>query len=126
MLPVELLIAGFKAIEKTLVLHVGFFKALDSCHLQKEVGREIETQDRPIAFIPTNKACYQLWEEMRRGCSQGRMRSWGRSGGTLGLQLGSPPTSPFHHPMTDGGAGGAGERPVGVWGCKKGRGNLQG
>lgn len=35
----DLLIAGFKAREKTLVLGALFFRALDSHHLQKVGGR---------------------------------------------------------------------------------------
>lgn len=50
----DLLIAGFKAREKTSVLGALFFKALDSHHLQKQVGGE--TKNRAIAIIPVNKA----------------------------------------------------------------------
>lgn len=49
----DLLIAGFKTREKTLVLGALFFKALYSHHLQKQVGGE--TKNRDVAFIPENK-----------------------------------------------------------------------
>lgn len=79
------------------------------------MGREIKIRNRPIAFILANKACYQLWEEMREGCSQGRVRSWGTSGDSR-LVARQPPPSALHHPTADGGAGGAGQRPAGMWG----------
>ena len=40
-------------------------------------------------------------------------QQWGDPG------LAAPPTSPLHHPIADGRAGGAGERPVGVRGGRK-------
>lgn len=38
-----------------------------------------------------------------------------------GLEVGSHPSPPLHRPTADGGAGGVGEEPEGVWGGEKAR-----
>lgn len=89
------------------------------------MGREIKIQNRPIAFIPANKACYQLWEEMKEGCSRGRVKSWGGSGDPRLVARQLPP-SPLHHPTADGEAGGAGQRSAGMRGGGKEEGEFAG
>lgn len=91
----DLLIAEFKAREKTLVLGALFFKALDSYYLQKQVGGE--TKNRAIAFIPVNKASSfgMKWERDAPRVPSGEQWEYSKAGwmglgaSGKGLELGS-------------------------------------
>lgn len=45
-----------------------------------QVGREVEVHNRPGAFVAVDKACCQLWGEMREGCL-GLGQAWGQQRG---------------------------------------------